>query len=176
MPAPAYKRCMDCGAEKSLDDFYSHPGMRDGRLNRCKKCHVARASAHSRANRKRHNELKRRHAERHPEKVARSKREWEKRNPEKVNAKAKRQYIRHPEKRRARTAVTRAVESGRLTRPAQCESCGRPDSPLADGRSQIEAHHADYAQPLDVEWLCRRCHQARHSPNTRNTLASSSSS
>jgi hypothetical protein len=60
-----------------------------------------------------------------------------------------------PEKKRARRALNRAVQAGGAQRPESCESCGRADK-------AIQAHHADYAKPLDVEWLCTGCHAQRH--------------
>lgn len=32
------KKCIKCGKNKELDDFYVHPQMRDGHLNKCKVC------------------------------------------------------------------------------------------------------------------------------------------
>jgi hypothetical protein len=32
------KRCIRCGNIKELNDFYVHPQMRDGHLNKCKEC------------------------------------------------------------------------------------------------------------------------------------------
>lgn len=34
-----------------------------------------------------------------------------------------------------------------------CAKCGDPKSQM---------HHHDYTKPLEVEWLCRRCHMAEH--------------
>lgn len=54
----------------------------------------------------------------------------------------------------ARKDVGRAVAAGILTRPANCEQCG------AEGR--VYGHHDSYDRPLDVRWLCPRCHQLAH--------------
>lgn len=45
-----------------------------------------------------------------------------------------------------------AIKSGALV-PEPCDHCG------AD---KVEAHHEDYTLPLDVTWLCRRCHNLHH--------------
>lgn len=58
--------------------------------------------------------------------------------------------------RAAHAAVAAAVRSGVLERAASCEDCGAECAPL-------QAHHEDYAAPLDVIWLCASCHQGRHS-------------
>lgn len=60
----------------------------------------------------------------------------------------------HPLANRARNVLAHAIRTGRVDRPAQCERCARACKP--------EGHHADYAKPLDVQWLCRSCHQRRH--------------
>lgn len=32
------KKCFKCSSQKPLTDFYKHPAMKDGRLNKCKVC------------------------------------------------------------------------------------------------------------------------------------------
>jgi hypothetical protein len=59
---------------------------------------------------------------------------------------------------RAHIAVSFAVTAGELVRQP-CERCGATES--ADG-GPINGHHEDYDKPLEVIWLCRRCHARRH--------------
>jgi hypothetical protein len=60
-----------------------------------------------------------------------------------------------PVKVRARRLLRTAVATGRIIKPAICEWCG-------DDARYIDGHHADYSQPLEVEWVCRACHRAHH--------------
>lgn len=67
-----------------------------------------------------------------------------------------------PEKDAARHAVARALLNGELVRPETCERCGQDPGRAIGGRAMIEGHHVDYSRPLDVEWLCARCHADEH--------------
>ena len=58
------------------------------------------------------------------------------------------------EQHRARMAVYRAVQRGTLIRAETCEQCGVPGG--------LQAHHRDYSLPLEVNWLCQKCHLAVH--------------
>lgn len=70
-----------------------------------------------------------------------------------------------PEKNRARMAVMRAIKSGRLARPTECENCGAEPGEDARGESLLDAHHEDYSNQLEVRWLCTRCHLRHHRIN-----------
>ena len=50
----------------------------------------------------------------------------------------------------ARSELNRAVQEGVLIRPSTCTRCGV--------RGTIQGHHPDYSRPLDVIWLCTKCH------------------
>lgn len=60
---------------------------------------------------------------------------------------------------KARRAVRHAIKMGRLVRPEICLKCGKNPGRGADGRQLIQGHHyKGYDYPLDVEWLCAKCH------------------
>lgn len=56
------------------------------------------------------------------------------------------------QKQKARSALNKALRAGKIER-GTCEECGS---------EAVNAHHEDYARPLDVVWLCPRHHAARH--------------
>lgn len=56
-----------------------------------------------------------------------------------------------PEKIKARNATGNAVKAGRLVKePCHCREI------------RVEGHHEDYDKPLEVIWLCKRCHMGVH--------------
>ena len=58
----------------------------------------------------------------------------------------------NPEKASARRRVYKNLRKGAISR-APCIVCGSPEA---------QAHHEDYAKPLDVVWLCLFHHMHRH--------------
>jgi len=56
--------------------------------------------------------------------------------------------------KRAAYNVALAIKAGTLKRPPKCPRCGVA--------SILHAHHHDYSEPLEVEWLCRWCHVEVH--------------
>lgn len=65
---------------------------------------------------------------------------------------------RHPLKKTAHTTTNLAIRLGKLVR-LPCEMCGNP---------KTQAHHDDYSKPLDVRWLCHRCHWTVHFPHRKS--------
>ena len=64
----------------------------------------------------------------------------------------------------AHNVVEKAVLRGRLV-PQPCEVCGA-NGVFADGRREVQAHHDDYEKPLEVRWLCQKCHYQYHKDNS----------
>jgi hypothetical protein len=74
------------------------------------------------------------------------------RSPEKSVSSVRAWEARNPEKKAAHLVVSKALRRGLLHR-SPCERCGA---------CKVDAHHEDYAKPLEVTWLCRACHKQRH--------------
>ena len=67
-------------------------------------------------------------------------------------ARSKAAKLKYPERVKARTQVYGALRNGTLIK-LPCKVCDSPRS---------HAHHQDYNKPLDVEWLCAKCHGMEH--------------
>ena len=64
----------------------------------------------------------------------------------------------------AQNILEKAIEKGIVKRKIACEKCG--SKPIfKDGRTGIQAHHNDYNKPLEVIWLCQKCHHEWHKNN-----------
>ena len=100
-------------------------------------------------------EKKREWVEKNAEHVKAYAEEWEKNNKEKrrrINDKSK---ANHPHECYAHNQINNAIKLGKLIRKP-CEVCGTEPT---------DAHHDDYNKPLEVRWLCKRCHVEWHKDN-----------
>lgn len=155
------KICFKCGVEKPLDDFYKHPMMSDGYLNKCKECtklDVKKNYSENieyykkydklRANLPHRVESRKKYQRENPDVFIRLKKRYERNHPEKVRQSKKKYLLNNPLKRAAHIAVGNAIRDGRIIKQP-CRDCGK---------TKVEAHHEDYTNPLDVIWLCKKHH------------------
>ena len=145
------KTCFKCKQEKSIAEFYTHRKMADGHLGKCKSCTKTDVSNRIDA------------AKRNPEWVAKERERCrhksikrrdlgieKPRDAEYLLEVQRRNRKRHPDRDRARRILGRAIKSGAIIRPSFCGECFTPCKP--------DGHHDDYSKPLDVRWLCEKCH------------------
>jgi len=147
------KVCFRCGKEKPFIDFYKHPRMADGHLNKCKTCTKKDVSGNYRKNIEHYTEYEK--TRMHLPHRVKAREEYAQTEQGKITGnKAKRKYAaRNPEKQKATCAVNNAVRDGRLQK-LPCKNCG--------SKKRVHGHHDDYSKPLDVIWLCPRCHKEYH--------------
>jgi len=151
------KECTACGQVKPVGEFYKQRGTADGLRNWCKECMRGYQRAYvrngplglprrARKNRLPPDVVKERNA-------ARTK-AWRAAHPDRVAAWHGKHRGANEEQTRAGWKLRRCVVSGQIRKPAACSSCETTGS--------VEAHHEDYSRPLEVSWLCRKCHVALH--------------
>lgn len=144
------KECRNCKETKSLSEFYQHPKMFDGYLNKCKECVRKRVCEHRENNLDRIRAYDRRRGR--TEKRLALMRSVQ-RGKKAECAKYKKAWIeRNSEKRAAHLLVQGAVSRKEIVKGV-CEVCGAV---------KVEAHHDDYTKPLEVRWLCRKHHAEHH--------------
>lgn len=148
------KVCSSCNVEKNLSDFYKMERMKDGHLNKCKECVKSRVKKHRDENIESIRSYDKTRSRLQHRVIARA--EYAKTDAGKVAiAKAKSNYRdRNPMIRASHVIVGNAVRDGRLKKPSICSCCG--------SSKNIEGHHDDYTRPLDVRWLCSKCHKDWH--------------
>jgi hypothetical protein len=133
------KQCFKCKRTLPLSEFYRHPKMAGGTLNKCKRCACEDVRRNRRERLDHYRQYDRDRVGTEPRKRS-------------FAARQVRFRAEHPTKDAAHAAVTRAIRSGRLVRKP-CEACGC---------ETVDAHHDDYSQPLAVRWLCRKHHLMQH--------------
>ena len=62
-------------------------------------------------------------------------------------------YKKYPERKKANDLLNREIKRGKVEKE-ECYFCG--------SRKHVVGHHPDYSKPLDVIWLCNRCHRRLH--------------
>ena len=130
------KECRKCSVVKPLEDFYRHPEMHDGHLNICKACKLIYQHQRVLDGFTQPIDWKRYHTS--------PKRKMD------TSIKAKQWREKNPDGMRAHSAVSHAINNGKISRGV-CEVCGEKG----------HAHHDDYNYPLIIRWLCP-LHHARH--------------
>ena len=150
------KKCFKCGKLKPLSDYYKHPQMGDGNLNKCKECTKKDSTEY------RNNNIDKCCKYDKDRSLLPYRRELMKKYHEK--SKGSKEYKKHrydsykkgrekyPEKASARRKIQYYLSKGYIKK-YPCSICGDTNS---------QAHHPDYNYPLDVIWLCDKHHKELH--------------
>ena len=159
------KKCIKCGEIKPLSEFYAHKQMGDGHLNKCIQCVKEAAKRHRELNIEKIKEYDRNrpNAKERNELNKKRKKDLKELDPElsreKELSRIKRYREKHKENYKTYLIVEKAIKDGVLKNPGRCEKCG--------AAGYTEAHHENYAKPLEVCWLCDKCHKERHKEKRR---------
>lgn len=146
-----HKKCTKCHAEyPETPEFFYNRKDRDGFSSWCRKCNRAAAAIVRKDNPEAERERRRRRDAAHPERHIR----WQKAHPEKMREYHDRWEASHPEAVRAHRKARQALDTGKLTHPKSCERCGKA--------GLLHKHHPDYSKPMEVMFVCPKCHKSLH--------------
>lgn len=146
------KTCIRCGLLKELGEFYKHPQMADGHLNKCKQCCLGYAKQErvERGDVLRERDRKRNMA---PHRVAaRFEYSQTQRGKNTIQRIKKAWADRNPRKRAAQILFRNRQRYDKSLAPQPCVKCG----------ARAHGHHENYDKPLEVVWLCPQHHKDRH--------------
>ena len=152
------KKCFKCGVLKELKEFYKHPRMADGHVNKCKECNKKDVRDNREVKIDYYTEYERSRASL-PHRI-KARVDYSKSAEGKVAGnRAKKKWIEcNLIKKAASTIVCNAVREGKIMKKYSCEECGAADK-------RIHGHHDDYCYPMIVRWLCPKCHNKWHKEN-----------
>jgi hypothetical protein len=126
------KLCTDCGLVKPQSEFYESIAV-------CKPCWRARVRQ------RRLTDPKVQEYDRERAKLPRRR--------EMAKAISKRWRKKYPDGYRAHCVANNAIRDGKLQRQP-CQVCGTFEN--------VHKHHRNYTRPLDVTFLCAKCHHRLH--------------
>ncbi len=146
------KYCPKCETNKSLSDFSKSRCKKDGLQCYCKACQLIAQVAYRKTQAGK--ETGRRHSQ--TDTCKETSRRYNQTDARKESHRegSKVQRLNYPDKAKAHDAVSNAIRDGKLERPSHCESCFQ--------EKFVHGHHEDYNKPLDVDWLCIKCHFELH--------------
>jgi len=157
------KICFKCQKEKELSEFYKHKRMFDGHLNKCKDCTKIDAHKHRELNidyileydKQRSNLPKRVEARDIYSKTEQG---------IKSSREAKKKWLENNKVKRAAQIIYRnRIRYKPELKKTECEAC------KVSG-IRLEAHHDDYSKPMEVRYLCSKCHRQWHKINGEGKL------
>jgi len=144
--------CNLCGLSAPRVEFYN------GVKGRCKECHKAQVRKNRAERFEQYQEYEKMRFKRDPQRSEMNKAWFKTDKGKKSHAKSVAiRNAKSPEKRAANVLLGNAVRSGRIIKPLECSRCGS-----IPHRRDLHGHHEDYAKPLEVEWICVKCHGLEH--------------
>lgn len=132
------KICKECEEKKPLSGFYKQGKNLFGKCKECIKRRVRNNRALKFDQYSKYEKNRYKQNENRRKRLTKSAKEWR---------------LRYPEAYKAQTAVGNALRDGKIIKEP-CSFC--------NSTSNVHAHHNDYSKPLDVVWLCAKCHHRIH--------------
>ncbi len=157
--------CNRCKEEKAFKDFYKNTFTKTGKSTHCKECIKEKMRVYYGANKEASCATKNAWYAKNKESARKKIYAWKAQNPkymvhwhaqnrEKHAKNVKAWRARHPHYVECHKEYNLAIRSGMLIKPENCMLCNK--------EGKVEGHHHNYSKPLDVVWVCTKCHRDIH--------------
>lgn len=144
-----FYQCNSCEAKKPADEFYA------SNLSSCKECVKAKVRRNRAKKADYYRAYDRKRYRDSPDRKENARKSAN--SPAGMISRARyaeKIKIENPEKLKARRAISNGIRDGKIERGTACHFCASSHN--------LQAHHEDYDHPLDVVWLCAKCHGKLH--------------
>lgn len=158
------KTCNVCKENKSIGNFYKQKAGLYGRTGECKSCRKLRSIKWAKENKEKKREYEKKRSllvdRKEEHKIWREKnpnyfKEYYNQNKD-IRLKCNKRYLENNPNRSKTYAIYRkAIRDKLIIKSDQCQICGMSNI-------KIHGHHFDYSKPLQVTWLCIKCHKDVH--------------
>lgn len=154
------KICSKCKKEKELMCFGKHLSSKDGLKGQCKECRKVESKLRYKENKEELSTYYKKRYEQNKNKILEGIKKYAMSKRGKFMRKKRRTHrLKYDEefkkKHTARKILNHRIENGSIIKPSICSKC------RISGVT-IQGHHKDYSKPLDVDWLCEKCHRKLH--------------
>lgn|SRR5574343_46402 len=139
------RKCARCNKYKEPDCFYTNTRLKGGLSSYCRQCQKE-------YNRTRIDKL---FTDNQNTANIEYQKKYYLKNKDKIYQYKKEYNAKHIQEQRVRGRFNYYRKKNNIKAPELCELCGRSGV-------KIHPHHPDYSKPLDVQWLCKSCHQKIH--------------
>ncbi len=131
-------KCVNC-SEADKAAFNKNSSKKSGLQDSCRSCSKDYMKTYRENNKKKMQECKSNWYQNNKEHASNYRQTWRKNN-----------RLAH----KSHNAVTYALQTGVIEPPENCQKCNKKEA--------LDAHHEDYKKPLEVIWVCKRCHARIH--------------
>lgn len=149
--------CRTCGETKPYSEFYPRQIVKDMSHGECKDCTCLKVRMNRNKNIDQYRSYDRKRYREDDDRKARCIAMGNKTPMGKRVADERERRLADPQKYKARLAVRNGLRDGKIRRGEHCFFC--------NAQEKLQAHHHDYSKPLDVFWLCPKCHGKLHTIN-----------
>jgi hypothetical protein len=155
------KVCSRCKEEKDKETFCRERRNKDGLSYECKVCLSERKKKSYDPEKYKTDEYREKNRIKsqefrwsNPEKASQISKNWAQQNRQKRREYQEKWRRANLKQKAANAYIQRYIKKGIVIRSTKCTTC--------QAQGKTEAHHDDYNKPLEVLWLCRRCHMKLH--------------